>query len=91
MKLNGIFTLNTKTSTYGSFHYDVLEWLGDNKKKLQDFQVKEKIEFEFYFSNEQNTLRKSFFTRYGEDVSNIAKIITRITKINNLFRQVRPL
>jgi len=91
MKLNGIFTLNTKTSTYGSFHYDVLEWLGDNKKKLQDFQVKEKKKFKFYFSNEQNTLRKSFFTRYGEDVSNIAKIITRIIKINNLFRQVRPL
>ncbi len=91
MKLTGIFTLNTKTSIRESFHYDVLKWLGDSKGKLQDFQVEEKIEYEFYFSNEQNKLRKGFFTRYGEDVSSIAKIIARIIKINNLFRQVRPL
>lgn len=89
MKLNGIFTLDTKSSIYGNFHYDVLKWLGDKKKKLQDFQVKEKIEFEFYFSKEQKKLRKSFFTRYGEYISNIAKIIARVSKISNLFRLVR--
>ena len=89
IKLKGIFTLDTKTSLYEDFHYDVLKWLGDKSKKLEDFQVKDKIEYEFYFSKEQQKMRKDIFTRYGEGILDIAKIIARVSKISNLFRQVR--
>ena len=90
IKLKGIFTLDTQTSEYGCFHYDILKWLGDKSKKLQDFQVKDKIRFEFYFSKEQQNMRKDFFIRYGEGVLDIAKIIARISNISNLFRRIRP-
>ena len=91
MKLNGIFTLDTKASLCDNFHYDVLGWLLEKDKKLQDFQVKEPIEFEFHFSKEQREFRKDLFTRYGEDASSIAKILARVSKVVNLFRQVRSL
>ena len=91
MKLNGIFTLDTEASLYDNFHYDILGWLLEKDKKLQDFKVKETIELEFYFSKEQRELRKDHFARYGEDVLGIVKIIARVSKVVNLFRQVRPL
>ena len=71
------------------FDYDIPGWLSSSQKKvISNFKSKKPIRYRFYYSKEQIYVREDQFKRYGTDVNALAKIVTRISNLESLFRNV---
>jgi len=72
-----------------SSNFDIKSWLnaGDNLQ-LNQFEVKNPIIYEFKYTKEQILERKDYFRRYGSSVNSLSKIITRVSNLENLYREV---
>ena len=93
LKINALLNPNTETNPVeGSFKFDILKWLDDEKenKRLSEYKFpsnSEKLIFEF--TKDQKSIRNDIFKRYGTSINAISKIVTRISNLESQFRKVR--
>ena len=90
-KLAGLFNVDADLSPVsGEFNFDILSWLDSgNEKPLSDYLAKAPISYQFEYDQEQLQTRKDQFSRYGNDVNALSKIVTRITSLESQFRKIR--
>ena len=90
-KLAGLFDIDADLSPIAEkFNFDILSWLdSDQKKPLNDYRAKTPISFQFEYNKEQLQTRKDQFSRYGNDVNALSKIVTRISSLESQFRQIK--
>ncbi len=70
--------------------FDILGWLEEPEGvPLSDFTLAEPISYEFFFTESQIKSREDLFNRFGTDPNGLSKIITRISSLGSLFRNVR--
>ena len=92
LKVNALLDANADDKPIsGKFDYDILSWIEDENKGLNDYKFKnnENLELFFEFTEDQLRLRKDVFTRYGTDINAVSKIVTRIDSLENHYRKVR--
>ena len=92
LKVNALLDANADDKPIsGKFDYDILSWIEDESKGLNDYKFKnnENLELFFEFTEDQLRLRKDVFTRYGTDINAVSKIVTRIDSLENHYRKVR--
>ena len=92
LKVNALLDANADDKPIsGKFDYDILSWIEDENKGLNDYKFKnnENLEIFFEFTEDQLRLRKDVFTRYGTDINAVSKIVTRIDSLENHYRKVR--
>ena len=93
LKINALLDPNAKVNPVeGLFKFDILKWVDDEKenKRLSEYRFpldSEKLIFEF--TEDQETIRKDIFLRYGTSINAISKIVTRISNLESQFRKVR--
>ena len=93
LKINALLDPNAKANPVeGLFKFDILKWVDDEKenKRLSEYKFpldSEKLIFEF--TEDQETIRRDIFKRYGTSVNAISKIVTRISNLESQFRKVR--
>ena len=90
-KLAGLFNVDADLSPVSEeFNFDILSWLDSgNEKPLSDYLAKVPISYQFEYDQEQLKIRKDQFSRYGDDINALSKIVTRITSLENQFRKIR--
>jgi radical SAM superfamily enzyme YgiQ (UPF0313 family) len=90
-KLAGLFNVDADLSPVsGKFNFDILSWLDSGyDKPLSDYLAKAPISYQFEYDQEQLQTRKDQFSRYGNDVNALSKIVTRITSLESQFRKIR--
>ena len=90
-KLAGLFDIDADLSPISEkFNFDILSWLdSDHEKPLSDYRAKTPISCQFEYDQEQLQTRKDQFSRYGNDVNALSKIVTRISSLESQFRQIR--
>ena len=68
---------------------DVPAWLrAPEGTALGSFQFAQPRNYKFYYTEEQLRTREDQFRRYGTDVNALSKIVTRISNLESLFRNV---
>ena len=90
-KLAGLFDIEADLSPISEkFNFDILSWLdSDHEKPLSDYRAQTPISCQFEYDQEQLQTRKDQFSRYGNDVNALSKIVTRISSLESQFRQIR--
>ncbi|MBI4191185.1 MAG: radical SAM protein [Betaproteobacteria bacterium] len=69
--------------------HDVPAWLRSPEgTALSTFQFNQPRAYRFYYTDEQLRTREDQFRRYGTDVNALSKIVTRISNLESLFRNV---
>ena len=53
-----------------------------------EFFLEEPIVYDFIYSEDQLRARKDQFQRYGSDFNACSKIVTRVSDVQSLFREV---
>ena len=93
LKINALLDAKIETRPVeGEFNYDILKWLEDENenKRLSEYKFLEnKKKLIFEFTEDQITIRKDVFKRYGTSINAISKIVTRIANLESQFRKVR--
>jgi radical SAM superfamily enzyme YgiQ (UPF0313 family) len=89
-KLSGLFNVDADLSPIsGEFNFDILSWLDSgNDKPLSDYLAETPISFHFDYDQEQLNVRKDQFSRYGNDVNALSKLVTR-SHLESQFRKIR--
>ena len=90
-KLAGLFDVDADLSVISEkFNFDILSWLdSDHGKPLSDYRAQTLISYQFEYDQEQLQTRKDQFSRYGNDVNALSKIVTRISSLESQFRKIR--
>ena len=92
LKINALLDANADDNPIsGKFDHDILGWIEDENKGLNDYKFKnnESDELFFEFTEDQLRLRKDVFTRYGTDINAVSKIVTRVDSLESIYRKVR--
>ena len=90
-RLDGLLDKDAVTDPlYMESKYDIVAWLkSDESNKLSDFCVDGlPINYKFFYSQNQLTVRSDQFKRYGTDLNALSKIVTRVSNIERLTRKV---
>ena len=89
-KMNGLLDNNANTDDIlENFDYDIPTWLNaKHNNDISKFKCKKPIKYKFHYTEEQILTRKDNFNRYGSDVTALAKIVTRISNLESLFRKI---
>ena len=67
-----------------------MKWIDCNgSKKFSDCKLKSNTTYFFEYTQEQITNRNDYFSRYGEDINALSKIVTRISNLEDQFRKIR--
>ena len=70
-------------------NHDVPAWLrAPEGAELGSFRFERPRSYKFYYTEEQLRTREDQFRRYGTDVNALSKIVTRISNLESLFRNV---
>jgi radical SAM superfamily enzyme YgiQ (UPF0313 family) len=90
-KLEGLLDISGNVGpTFFESKYDVVTWLKEGEgASLSDYAVKNTIQYEFVYSDEQITVRDEYFRRYGSDANGLSKIVTRISSLESMIRRIR--
>ena len=88
--MNGLLDNNANTDDIlENFDYDIPTWLNaKHNNDISKFKCKKPIKYKFHYTEEQILTRKDNFNRYGSDVNALAKIVTRISNLESLFRKI---
>ncbi len=91
MKLENLFESNKKPDMVKyDFKHNILEWIDCNgSKKFSDCKLKSNTTYIFEYTKEQISNRNDYFSRYGEDINALSKIVTRISNLEDQFRKIR--
>ena len=91
MKLENLFESNKKPAIIKyDFQHNILKWIDCNgSKKFSDCKLKSNTTYFFEYTQEQITNRNDYFSRYGEDINALSKIVTRISNLEDQFRKIR--
>ena len=69
--------------------YHVAAWIkSKNNLPLSDFALKSPITYVFEYTDAQVADRKDYFKRYGTHINALSKIVTRVSNVESLFREV---
>ena len=87
-KIAGYLLIDADTSPIVmSSHYDILNWLKQTQAPLNEFKLKEPLQYIFVYTDEQIQSRKDLFHRFGSEISGLTKFITR-NNHKNFFRTI---
>ena len=89
-KLSGLLEIDGNIDTlFMESQYDILGWLRDKEgTPLDAYACAVPIHYEFHYTGEHIKTRTDQFKRYGADINALSKIVTRVSNIESLFRQV---
>jgi len=89
-RLHGILQVNADTSPLKmESHYNIVDWKKtDDGIPLSNFALKTPIIYDFIYTENQIIARKDQFLRYGTDYNACSKIVTRVSDVQSLFREV---
>ncbi len=90
-KLNGLLQVNADVSSLQMVSdYDLIGWSkSDGSVSLSNYLLKESIQYEFFYTTEQIKARTDQFARYGTDHNALSKIVTRVSNVESLFRNIK--
>ena len=77
MKVRDVFSKNAEPVICNGFKYDISKWLSTKDTPLSSFKEGNKKIF-FYFTAKQMKERIDNFSRYGEDIAGITKMLAKI-------------
>jgi hypothetical protein len=70
--------------------YDIVGWIrGAEGRPLDAYACATPIHYSFIYTDEHLKARTDYFKRYGTDINAISKIVTRVSNIQSLFRNVQ--
>ena len=90
-KLSGFLEVNGNVNPlHMESNYDILGWLeAKDGTPLDDYACSTPVNYEFFYTGEHLKSREDQFKRYGTDVNALSKIVTRVSNIESLFRNIR--
>jgi len=89
-KLFGVLNINSDVGPRTiEGPYDILAWLKSPEgTPLVNFALSHAVTYVFEYTDDQLAARKDYFTRYGTEANALSKIVTRVSNVESLFRQV---
>ena len=90
-KVSGLLDHTADTSPITSyFNYNFNSWMTNKSKntELSKHYIKKPVKYTFIFNEQQLKTRNDNFNRYGVDANALSKIVTRISNLESLFRNI---
>lgn len=89
-RLHGTLQVDANTSPlYMNSDFNIVDWKKTKDgTSLMEYKLTEPITYEFKYSENQLIARKDQFQRYGTDFNACSKIVTRVSDVQSLFREV---
>ena len=89
-RLHGTLQVDADTSPrHMESYYNIMDWKKTTDgTRLTEFFLEEPIVYDFIYSEDQLRARKDQFQRYGSEFNACSKIVTRVSDVQSLFREV---
>ena len=89
-KLDGVLNADANLNPIEmKTYYDINSWLQANDcDPLTNYKLEMPIIYEFKYTKEQLLDREDYFKRYGKNINALSKIVTRVSNVESLFRNV---
>ena len=90
-RLAGVLDVNADITPLSmESNYHITAWLKSRQNvPLENYKLKNTIQYIFEYTESQLNDRKDYFKRYGTHMNALSKIVTRVSNVESLFRKVR--